>query len=253
MSTLLLKIIACLTMLGDHIGYFSYYGFSELETVLRASGRIAFPIFCYLIAFGYRKTHNKYIYFARLAVLGLISELPYQYCFHGAFPAFDFGNVYFTLSLGLAAIILFDLMLQSRHIFLKYLSWVPVVLLAGAAQLLVTDYSADGVLLIFFMYLAIDSKLWTAVCCIVFSARKIIYAVVASFFEFRGVIDPDIGNWDMMQLFAAAALIPILLCNGSRGFTPKSKAGRLIVQYGFYFFYPVHILLIGLIMRNYLM
>jgi hypothetical protein len=71
----LLKIIAMITMFIDHTGVLL---FPDVD-ILRTIGRIAFPIFAYGIAVGYRHTSNKLKYLLRLLVFGLIAELPYMY------------------------------------------------------------------------------------------------------------------------------------------------------------------------------
>jgi hypothetical protein len=252
MSTLVLKIIACLAMLSDHVGYFARYGFSEYENILRGFGRVAFPIYCYLIAFGFRKTSNKYKYLLRLLVLGIISEVPFHYCFYGE-VSFAFENVYYTLSLGLLSLILFDLMLKSGGP--KYLALLPVVLASFTAQHLGTDYGADGVLLIFFFYLAGSNKLALSVSGLVFAARKYIFAAGNGFWSSLVGSRPfslTVRPWEQLQLLAALALVPILLCNSKRGYNPKSPVVQKVIQYSFYFFYPVHILILGLIFRNFI-
>ncbi len=253
MSTLVLKIIACLAMLGDHVGYFARYSFSEYENILRGFGRVAFPIYCYLIAFGFRKTSNKYKYLLRLLVLGIISEVPFHYCFFGRVSFLSFNNVYYTLSLGLLSLILFDLILQSGGP--KYLAPLPVALASLAAQQLGTDYGAEGVLLIFFFYLAGSNKPALSASCLVFASRK--YIIAAANGLYRSLVSSlpfslTVQSWERMQLLAALALVPILLCNGKRGYTPKSPLVKNVIQYSFYLFYPVHILIIGLIFRNFI-
>ncbi len=252
MSTLWLKVLACVAMLCDHIGYFSGVGYSEYGDALRAFGRIAFPIFCYLIAFGYRKTSNKYKYLIRLIVVGLISELPFRYCFYGRIEYFTFTNVYYTLALGLCAIILYDYFARSGT-RLIYFTPVPVIVAAILAEFLHTDYGPDGVLLIFFLFIAGSNKLAISAFCALFAARKLIYAVAVSLYHsFIGLSAftlPVFSKWDKMQLFAVLALLPILLCSGSRGYKPKSKVAQKVIQYSFYLFYPVHLLILGLIIR----
>lgn len=254
MSSLLLKIIACLAMLSDHLGFHSVFG-SEAASIMRLFGRIAFPIYCYLIAFGYRKTHNKYKYLLRLIILAIISEWPFQYCFGGRFEPPSFNNVFFTLALGLASVICFDLI---RNISLKLtaLAFIPPILASLLAEfVLESDYGYAGVLLIFFFHLAGDNKLSVSLICAAFAARKVIEAFAAAVFMVftppHTLNLPRFENnvWGLMQLFAAMALIPILLCNGSRGYVPKSRAGRKVLQYSFYLFYPVHLLLIGILIH----
>jgi hypothetical protein len=252
MSTLWLKIIACAAMLVDHLGYFSGLGYSEYGDAMRAFGRIAFPIFCYLIAFGYRKTSNKYKYLIRLLIVGLISELPFRYCFYGRIEYFTFTNVYYTLALGLSAIIVFDYFVRSGT-KLVYFTPIPVIAAAILAELFHTDYGADGVLLIFFFYISGTNKLAISASGTVFAARKIIYAIVVllyhSVINLSAFTWPVFQKWDKMQFFAILALLPILYCNGSRGYSPKSKVAQKVIQYSFYLFYPVHLLIIGLIIR----
>lgn len=261
MSTFVLKLIACITMLADHIGWFSYTGYEGFGNVLRAFGRLSFPIFAYLIAFGFRKTRNKYLYLLRLVIVGFISELPYNYCFYNVPPRLNllnkstwvilsnsitrFNNVYFTLALGLLSIILFDLIFK-RKSWIRYLAPIPAIAFTYLASILETDYGAYGVILIVFFYLANENKAWITIGCVVFSCRKIISAIITCVID-SSIIEID--TWSYMQLFAALSAVLILCCNGSRGPSPKSKFNRLLIKYSFYLFYPLHLLILGIVMR----
>lgn len=246
MSTLTLKILACVAMLADHIGFLGFLG-APISMVLRAFGRIAFPIYCYLLAFGFRKTHNKYLYMARLAVFALVSELPFNYCFFGN-VTFEFKNVFFTLLLGLASITVYDFLASGRGTALRVLAIIPVVLFALAAKWLETDYSWFGVVLIFLFYIAGESKVAAATACVLFGARNVLAdLIVAMAAGFAGL---EISTWDWMAMCSVAAALPILLCNGSRGACPHSRAGRLAVKYAFYAFYPLHLTVLGLVARG---
>lgn len=245
MSTLALKLIACAAMLCDHIGYFGVFPHA-VSMGMRIFGRIAFPIYCYLLAFGFRKTHNKYLYLARLAAFAVISELPFNYCFYGT-VSFEFRNVFFTLSLGLAALLLYDLLSQGRGFISKLIAILPVVMFVLAADWLKTDYSGFGVVLIFLFYMAGESKLYTAVCCLLFGARYVLYELISAMFN--GYASPNISDWNWIAMFAAVAALPILLCNGSRGGYPSSRVGKLFYKYAFYAYYPAHTLILGLVMR----
>lgn len=70
-----LKLIALVTMLIDHIGYM----FFEDIRMFRTIGRIAFPIFAYQLAMGFKHTSNRTRYLGRLAIFSVISYIPYIY------------------------------------------------------------------------------------------------------------------------------------------------------------------------------
>ena len=115
-----LKTIACITMLVDHIGAscieagiltpgldagtlsqdaLSAYPLYRLDMVLRFTGRLAFPLFCFLLVEGFVHTHNVKGYLGRLVLFGLLSEVPFDLAFFRTpfFPGAQ--NVYWTLAL----------------------------------------------------------------------------------------------------------------------------------------------------------
>lgn len=103
-----LKLIAIITMLLDHIGYM----FFPKTVIFRAIGRIAFPIFAYHIALGYRHTSNLKRYAKRLFVFALISQVPYTLMSffasgNNAYNPIQF-NVMFLLLTGLLVLRLYD-------------------------------------------------------------------------------------------------------------------------------------------------
>lgn len=92
------KIIAVATMLIDHIGAIL---FPEV-ILLRIIGRLAMPVFAFGIANGAAHTNNIWRYTARLAIFGLISQIPYGLLFSGRL------NIFLTLLWGLFAIVLYN-------------------------------------------------------------------------------------------------------------------------------------------------
>ena len=141
-----LKIIACVTMLIDHIGavfvpsmgnYYVYYG-------MRIIGRLAFPIYCFLLVEGAIHTSNRMKYAKRLLIFAFISEIPFDLAFFNHFVALEHQNVFFTLFLGLVCIMILESAPQYT---------VLCFVLAYVAELANTDYGMMGVIFIVLYYL----------------------------------------------------------------------------------------------------
>ena len=109
-----LKLIAIITMTIDHIGV--VFG-TPFYNLLRAVGRLSFPIFAFLLTEGYVHTKSFGKYFFRLLVLAVISEVIYDYIFYGSFIYLGANNIFFTLALGLLTLWLLD---KSRTLVKKY-------------------------------------------------------------------------------------------------------------------------------------
>ena len=114
-----LKLIACLTMFIDHFGVAiaripPFSAMPDLYGFCRIIGRLAFPIYAFLIAQGVKHTGREGKYLLRLAVGFLLSELPFDILFKGGFT-WEYQNVYLTLLLGAGL-----LMLQKRAAVLYF-------------------------------------------------------------------------------------------------------------------------------------
>ena len=69
--------------------------------LLRCVGRLAFPIYAFFLAQGFRYTKSRAKYLARLAGFALLSEIPFDYMVYGQAFAWQGQNVMFTLALAL--------------------------------------------------------------------------------------------------------------------------------------------------------
>lgn len=237
-----LKLIALMTMLIDHVGavvvfrmiidnntrngmvgMIAYDNLYITYQVLRSIGRIAFPIFCFLLVEGFQKTRNKAKYMLRLGAFALISEIPFDLALSSKVLEFAYQNVFFTLLIGMITILAMDTVENKmRNIAseravgfmtaVKYLAELAIFA-AGAfvAELLRTDYGAKGVMCIVVLYLF----RWNKAMQIVAGACAFLWEWIASF-----------------------AFIPIAFYNGKRG---------LNLKYVFYLFYPLHLLILYLI------
>ncbi len=93
-----LKIIALVTMLIDHIGFLLY----PHQVIFRIIGRISFPIFCLLLARGFRRTSNRKKYALRMLIFAFISQVPYHF-----FSPNDL-NIFFSLFAGILIIWMYE-------------------------------------------------------------------------------------------------------------------------------------------------
>ena len=170
MSGNVLKFIAIITMLIDHIGAVVIEnGMLQVQNpdalaailatpqgqaiwkadfVLRCIGRLAFPIFCFLLVEGFQYTRNVKKYAMRLGVFALVSEIPFNLAISGQACSLDSQNVYVTLLLGLIALI--GVQKFQREFWKQAL---VILGCSGLAAILRTDYGAFGVIFIVTLYL----------------------------------------------------------------------------------------------------
>ena len=99
-----LKVIAIFSMVIDHCAYFLMPHDTVLYEVMRCLGRIAFPVFAFLVAEGFAHTRNRKKYFGQLLVFAVVSEIPW-YLLNGADGT---HNVMFTLALGVVVLAVFE-------------------------------------------------------------------------------------------------------------------------------------------------
>ena len=133
-----LKIIALVSMTMDHIAYYLMEHGSLMYDLMRTMGRMAFPIFAFLLVEGYVHTRSTGKYALNLLAFALISEAPWWLLNHD-----NTHNVFFTLLLGLVAI---DLITRIGN---KPLLWCVIMAsICANATWLHVDYEYSGILLI---------------------------------------------------------------------------------------------------------
>ena len=133
MNSFILKIIACITMFIDHVGYAIFNGPSWFNYI----GRIAFPIFAFQISEGYAHTRNIKKYLVRLLIFALVSQIPFMLFVSLVNDDFSL-NVIFTLLFGLVSIVIYDK-------YNKFFGIVVAIVLGIIAQIIVTMGSMEFV------------------------------------------------------------------------------------------------------------
>ena len=216
-----LKYIAFISMLIDHTNKALIYPnltggkLNVLSDVFDILGRIAFPIFAFLLVEGYFKTRNKWRYLGTLLLFGAISEVPFDMFTSAEFYEKNWSNVMFTLTLMLITIWIIDILkekMKSLHMAFWYLASLFVILAGIALSLYFSvDYDYHGILIAYFFYLFHGRELLAIPFCFV-SMIKEPWALLGYGF--------------------------VLTYNGERG-----KQYKLLN----YLFYPVHLLILGII------
>ncbi len=215
LSASTLKWIAIVSMLIDHYAIAVYWQQEqhvyEVYRVLRYMGRIAFPIYCFLLVEGFFHTKNIKKYIGRCFLFALISEIPYDMAIRGKVFDPEQQNAYFTLVTGLCTMYALN-RIKGVELTdtLKRLGCIAIG--AGVAQILDFDYHYLGVLFIvmFYFFKVVNPP-----------HKDIVGAVAFSY-----------------EITAPLAFVPIHLYDGRRGQRMK---------YFFYLVYPLHLAVFGVI------
>ena len=228
-----LKALAMLLMLLDH----ACWTIALEQQWMTCVGRMAFPLFAFLVAEGYRHTGNFKRYLKRMFLFALISEIPFNLMTGGAVINPFHQNVMFTFCLALLLLRMVDKAWNR--------SWLEGLLVAafggclgyGLGFLTFVDFYGYGVITVLVFWLAKK---------IPFGRVLELAALVYINVELIGGLSYVLTLWGReiwvpQQAFAVLALIPIWLYNGQRG--PGGKKW----QYFAYAFYPAHILLLSLL------
>ena len=218
MSNFILKIIAIISMLIDHAGYIIFNKFSFMNYI----GKLAFPIFAFGIAEGYRHTKDLKKYFSRLIIFAFISQIPYM-LFSNIISSNFTLNILFTLILGLLAITVYE------KIDNKYLGLLFVIFSSIIAHFCKFDYGWFGIAVIFIFHIFKDKKLLMNIFFILAALINYILHLYITTLRIEYIF---------IFLFCSLSLIPINLYNGKKG---KD------IKYILYIFFPLHLVVLYLL------
>lgn len=237
LSAAALHILAMTFMLMDHL----WATLLSSQMWLTHVGRLAFPIFAFLAVEGYFHTRSFKRYALRMLLFAVLSEVPFDLMYGGTvfYPVHQ--NVIWTLLLGLLGIRLMEAARAKGKRWLYILTCAAVVVLGFALGTLgMVDYYGAGVLTVFVFYFFHGREWW-----------KLLGQILALYWinvrMLGGQVYPmTILGMDVelsQQGLALLALVPIWLYRGRQGHHSKA------FQYACYAFYPVHMLILALILR----
>lgn len=228
LSAAALKWIALISMTLDH---FAASGLFELLAygadggmalgdrgymALRLIGRLAFPIYCFLLVEGFHHTRSVKHYALRLGLFALISEIPFDLA-TGAVWNIWHQNVFFTLLFGLLALMFAAPLYEKRE---QRKAFFVVLVFGLTAELLQTDYGFIGVALIAALHFLRERE-----------GEK--YLVSGALLLGLGSL--EIAAWPSLYL---------MHCYDGR----QGRQGKWLRQL-FYWYYPAHLLVFGLLVR----
>ncbi len=197
-----------------------YTNLQNAYEVCKSVGRIAFPIFCFFLVEGFMRTRNVKMYAVRLFVFAILSEIPFDFGLFGINNELfyhDHQNVIMSFFIALIMLILIRYLennVLGLSVVVKYLAIICAVIgFADIAYLLKTDYSWKCMMLTAIIYLFRST-----------GAFKLVAGAAAI-------------SWEKYAPISFA-----LLYFYDPGKKPKYK-------YAFYVFYPLHLILIGLLAK----
>lgn len=228
LSGSVLKVIAMVTMFIDHAGiilispmehaftpWFTYSWMGNtyyycLYRLFRDIGRLAFPIFGFLLLEGFLHTSSKSKYARNLFLFALLSEIPFNLMIGNSWR-YPYGqNIFFTL------LIAFLCMWGLEYFYGKpFLQLLCVAAALAASFFGQVDYGINGIVFLLLLYIFRYQRVY-----------QTIFGCLSLYFEWK----------------ACFAFLPIRLYNGKRGFIQGKW-----MKYFFYAFYPLHILLLILL------
>ncbi|MBQ7606557.1 MAG: hypothetical protein IJU76_01030 [Desulfovibrionaceae bacterium] len=228
-----LKVIAIIAMTIDHLTWMGIEEYSQaevpLQIFLHCIGRLTAPIMCFFVAEGYHHTRNFRKYLGRLAMLTVVSHFAFCYFTQQGYNPFE--NVLFAAT-SIAWPLMWGLIFLKVWDVETWNTWLKVAItIAGCALTVTSDWSCAAPLAILMMgrnrgnfY---KQMLWL---------MAIITPYAVAFFVFNN------QTYGMVHM-ASWLTVPLLsLYNGQRGKI------RWLGKF-FYFYYPAHLALLGLILR----
>ena len=222
LSAASLKLIAMFAMLLDHAALVFLEGIPY--ALLRAAGRMAFPLFAFLAAEGEAHTRSRPRYAARIGLAALLSEAPFRLLIEGRAIGLTGHNVLFTLLFGIMLLWLYRTAAQKRQTSIWVLFGAAMAAGLLAAWYFRFDYGGAGVLTVFLFGAWRGKRKQNAL----YDAFAL-YPLAVAGLRSIGYTAPAVY----------CALLPLRLYNG--------RCGRRMPFRMDYLFYPLHLTVLCLI------
>ena len=230
-----LHLMAMVFMLCDHLWGTIVPGNDWLTCV----GRIAFPIYAFLIVEGYFHTGNLKKYMGRILLFAVISEIPFNLAMGSRVFYPIHQNVLWSFLIAMGLIWLNEKAGSRGKLWIRILTGLGTVLLGTLLGLLtMVDYYHAGVLMVLAFYFFRGKKWWCLLgqlLCLWYINLEILGGYTYELVWFGQNVHL------VRQGLALLALIPIWLYRGKQGYHSK------MMQYLNYAFYPAHLLILGII------
>lgn len=224
----ILKIIAVVVMTIDHIGYLLV----PESVILRAIGRVAFPIFAYFVAEGFRYTSNKEKYLIRMLVAACVTQLLFT------IVQLDFVNVMFTFAISIGILISFER--------IPNYNWSVLFLGLLISVLIDCDYSFYGVLMVMLFYY---EKSFVRISIGIFILTTLLLLFQINFnIMILFIIFNDLEMYISFFLqYLCMFSIPLLMMYDHKRIVYNSSFLKQGMKYLFYCYYPLHLIVLKLI------
>ncbi|MBY5033921.1 conjugal transfer protein TraX [Streptococcus gallolyticus] len=243
LSSFFLRNLAMILMLIDHTGLV----FFPNHIWIRAIGRLAFPIFAFLLVQGFLYTHDLRSYIGRLLAMAILTDIPYHLMSEGKLAYSPFQNVLWTFVIALISLASIDYLkkLEKKWALLPIL--LVLLIACSLADYLGTDYASRGVAMVhvfyFFQGQSLKNKSWQLFFFFIINVIMKNFPLIQEYgweavYQAWQIYGLEIIS---IQYWALTALPIIWLYSGQQGY--KSK----ISQSFSYLFYPLHMLLLALI------
>ncbi len=234
-TSMSLHIMAMAFMLCDHLWGTIVPGNDWLTCV----GRLTFPIFAFMIVEGYFHTKNLKKYVLRLLLFAFLSEIPFNLAMGSSvfYPVHQ--NVLWSFLIAIFLVFLNEKARTKGKLILQILTGCGTVVLGYILGILtMVDYYHAGILTVLVFYFFRARKWWSFVgqlVCLWYINAELLggFAYELQIFGHTFFL--------LRQSFALLALIPIWMYHGKQGYHSK------FLQYFYYAFYPLHLLILGVI------